>query len=155
MDNTQTNIRLFNDPVLHTQCSPVDKIDEELVELVSKMFSIMKQNNGVGLSANQIGVSKQVAVALLTVNGKRMEFVLLNPKIIKKEGKQDGVEGCLSAPGVTIRKRRPEVVTVQYTDLRGEIITIRADAFDAKILMHEIDHLNGKMCTDQLLNKLK
>jgi peptide deformylase len=151
MSLQELTIRLYTDPILHKPCDLITQVDEDLIKLVANMFYIMKRNRGVGLAANQVGISKQLLVARLSVEGKPVECVLLNPKILKTSGKQDGSEGCLSAPGIFVPKRRSKELLVECETLHGSKVQFNATDLDARILQHEIDHLAGILCIKDLL----
>lgn len=149
MTETNVNLRihLYSEPVLQTPCEPVTVIDEALVELAGKMLAQMKINRGVGLSANQIGVNKKFCV--VAFDGGKQLMVLINPTIIKaSKEKVKLYEGCLSAPGIYPPVKRHKEVMVQFQNLKGEKCVYEMTDLDARIIQHEIDHLNGKMVVD-------
>lgn len=136
-------------PALRKKAKPVKKIGEEELMLVRDMINLMLSNDGVGLAANQVGVLKQVFVA--SPNMRRDEvLVLFNPKIIRRRGKLISEEGCLSLPGINIKIKRAESIEVCGLDLEGKEIRIKANGLLARIIQHEIDHINGKLILDYL-----
>jgi peptide deformylase len=138
-------IKLGN-PVLETPAAPVTVFDEELRRLIDDMFESMYAAQGVGLAAPQIGISKQIAVIDVTFKeDETAKLVLVNPKIIHTEGRQRGNEGCLSIPEFREQVSRPMKVTVRAQNLEGKFFEKTGEALLARALMHETDHLNGKL----------
>lgn len=149
MTETNVNLRIhpYSDAALTTPCTPVTVIDEALVELAGKMLAQMKLNRGVGLSANQVGINKTFCVVAL--EGGKTLMAMINPTIIKaSKEKVKLYEGCLSAPGIYPPVKRHKEVMVQFQNLKGEKCVFEMTDLDARIIQHEIDHLNGKMVID-------
>ncbi len=147
------SVRLWPDPVLTTKAKPVDVIDDELRKFMEDMALTMYKADGVGLAAPQVGVSKRVIV--IDVPGDEQEagsglIYAVNPKVIHKEGANAITEGCLSFPGLDIKVKRSEKVTVEYQDLNGTVQTIKAGGTLAICFQHEIDHLDGIVFTERL-----
>jgi peptide deformylase len=141
-------IRLYTDPILHKPCEPVTDLNEELFDILGKMVVCMIKNRGTGLSANQIGISKQFCVVNLD-NGQ-IQLALINPKVISESKEKITMfESCLSIPGVKVRIKRPKEVVVDYIDLKDEKRGLQLTELDARIVLHEIDHLRGKIITDK------
>ena len=133
------NIRKGNDPCLKVVCRPVEKFDAKLGELLDDMYDTMKQADGVGLAAPQVGIRRRAVV--IDVGEGRVEFV--NPEFLLQGGEQECVEGCLSFPnrwGVT---HRPKHVKVRAQRRDGSFFEVDAEDFFALACCHEIDHLNG------------
>lgn len=143
-------IRKENDPVLRKISKPVDKIDDKIRMLVEDMIDTMYDADGVGLAAPQIGILKRVAV--IDVYDETGVKVLINPEIIKTEGQQCEVEGCLSLPGKNGRVNRPTRVTVRAKNLQDEWYEITGEGLLAVALCHEIDHLDGILYTDKVID---
>lgn len=140
---------LYTDPILHKPCTPVAEINNDLLELAGSMIVEMHANRGVGLAANQVGIDKRFAVVSLE-NGTK-DFAIINPEIIdKSKEKEVYSEGCLSCPGVSIPMKRPTRVVVRCYDLHSNEVTYEFTGLDARILQHEIDHLNGRMIITDL-----
>jgi peptide deformylase len=141
----------YGDPVLRDATQPVTEIDEPLQKLIDDMVDTMYAAPGVGLAANQVGVSKRLAVIDLSV-GKRPGglHVFVNPEMVEAEGEITEEEGCLSIPDFVEVVTRPERVKVRYTDRNGEQREIRGEGLMARALCHEIDHLNGTLFVDHL-----
>lgn len=142
-------IRFDGDEILRKISKKVEVIDEDLKILVEDMFETMYHADGVGLAAPQIGVLKRVIVIDIEV----LKKVMINPEIIYEDKNitQDGAEGCLSVPGVEDIVRRPDVIRVRYVDLDGQIIEEEARNLYARVICHEVDHLNGILFTDKIL----
>lgn len=138
-------IRLFGDNILRKKSKPVEVIDDKIRELLDDMAETMYHTeNGGGLAAPQVGILKRLIVIDL---GEGL-IKLVNPKIIKQEGTQEVIEGCLSLPNKWGKLIRPATVTVQFLNEYGEEITLTGTGDLAKCLCHEIDHLEGILFTD-------
>ena len=136
----------YGDPVLETPAEPVTVFDEELRKLVDDMFESMYVAHGVGLAAPQIGIGKRIAVVDVTFKeDPKAKLVLINPEIIKKEGKQTGSEGCLSIPEFRENVTRANRVTVRAQDEHGKWHEHTGEGLLARAFLHETDHLNGKL----------
>ena len=134
-------------PILRQKAKKIHRFDPSLQKLVNDMFETMHQANGVGLAAPQIAQSIRVFVA----EYEDQKVAVFNPEIVKSEGEERGPEGCLSIPGyVGENIRRATKVTVKGQDVRGKPIKVTAEGWFARILQHEIDHLNGILFLDRL-----
>jgi peptide deformylase len=134
-------------PILRQKGKKVHRFDPSLRKLVDDMFETMNDANGVGLAAPQIGMSIRVFVA----EYEDRKVAVFNPEIIKAEGEALGTEGCLSIPGyIGDNIRRAAKVVVKGQDVRGKSVRINAEGWFARILQHEIDHLDGILFTDRL-----
>ena len=142
-------IRQYKERVLRQKAKPVEKITEATRKLVQDMIPTMHIANGVGLAAPQVGVSEQVIIVNETQE-KGKEIVLINPVIVRRHGRMESAEGCLSVPGAQVKLKRWKEVEVSYTDLNGEKRNLKAAELLARILQHEIDHLNGTLIIDHL-----
>ncbi len=138
-------IRQDGDEVLRKICRPVDTIDKKILSLLEDMADTMYRADGVGLAAPQIGVLKRIVV--IDVGDGLYEMI--NPVILEQSGEQDGMEGCLSIPGISGKVKRPMNVTLRYTDRNGESVTIEANEFFARAICHELDHLDGILYKDK------
>ena len=137
----------FGDPVLENEAADVTEFDTaELHKFIEDMFESMYAAKGVGLAAPQIGVGKKIAV-IDTSNGEDPEakLVIINPKIVNIEGKQDGEEGCLSIPGFREQVRRGKRVTVHAQNVKGEEFERTGEDLLARAFLHETDHLYGRL----------
>ncbi|MDO4420216.1 MAG: peptide deformylase [Ruminococcus sp.] len=133
------NIVKEGDEVLAKKARPVTEFNERLHTLLDEMADTMYESGGVGLAGNQVGTLRRVVV--IDIGEGLIELV--NPEIIKAEGEQESVEGCLSCPGEYGITRRPQYVVVKAQDRFGEEFTIEGEDLLAKAFCHEIDHLEG------------
>lgn len=133
------------DPVLRQKAIEIGKITKKTLLLIDDMMRIMKRANGVGLAAPQIGVLQRLVV-VAPLDYKPM--ALINPVIVKEEGEQIGQEGCLSIPGLYGDVKRAAYVEVDCLDRKGREITLELEGMPARIVQHEIDHLDGKLFID-------
>ena len=139
-------IRTFGDPVLKSRATPVKDFDGSLERLAQDMLRIMRENEGVGLAANQIGRLKRIFVAAY----EDQEFVVINPVVEwSSESTERDEEGCLSLPGTRVEIERPYAVTVTGKDTSGTTVRLEAEGLLARIFQHEIDHLNGVLILDR------
>ncbi len=140
------DLRMFGDPVLKTRASPVESFDGSLSNLAEDMLATMREHEGVGLAANQVGRLKRILVAALEED----EFVLVNPVVEEAaETTEKELEGCLSIPGIQVEVERPTAITVSGQDASGSPLKIEASGLLARILQHEIDHLDGVLILDR------
>ncbi|MFN0110210.1 MAG: peptide deformylase [Blastocatellia bacterium] len=145
----------YGDPVLQKAGDDVTNIDGKLADFIGNMFETMYDAKGVGLAAPQVALSKQLFVMDISAGKESSErIVCINPKIVDSKGKVVGEEGCLSFPGIYIEVERPETVTVQAIDLNGKEFTFEVSDFAARCVLHENDHINGKVFIEYL-NPLK
>jgi len=136
----------YGDPVLEKPCVAITKFDDELLKLADDMFESMYAAHGVGLAAPQIGISKRVAVIDVTFKeDPEAKIVLVNPEIIHVEGRITSNEGCLSLPEFREKVTRARKVTARAQNLKGEIFEVTGEELLARALLHETDHLNGKL----------
>src|SRR3954465_15041052 len=135
------------DPVLRQTASNVLKLGKKQLLLIDDMIRIMKKANGVGLAAPQIGVLQRIIV--IAPDGMK-PTALINPKIVKAEGEYIGQEGCLSIPGLYGDVMRPEYVEVEAFDRRGRELVYELEGMPAKVVQHEIDHLDGILFIDKV-----
>ena len=142
-------ILVYPSPDLRRPAEPVLRVDAQLRRLVRQMFVTMHDAAGVGLAAVQVGRSLQLFVLNLT--GEREgETVLINPRVLSREGEQVAEEGCLSLPGVTAKIRRPLELTVCGYDLQGNEVELRCQELLARAVAHEMDHLDGQLIIDRM-----
>lgn len=134
--------------VLRTNAEPVERFDDEFAALIERMFTTMKQGKGVGLAAPQVGISQRFFV--VQVDGDKQR-VFVNPEIVETSMELDSFEeGCLSIPGVYADLDRPAEIRVQAWNERGRRFVLGADGFLARVIQHELDHLNGVLFVDRL-----
>ncbi|MEZ7910291.1 MAG: peptide deformylase [Propionivibrio sp.] len=139
----------FPDPRLHKVAAPIATIDDGIRRLAQDMAETMYEAPGIGLAATQVDVHQQLIV-IDTSETRDALLVLINPKILAREGAQVGEEGCLSVPGIYDKVERAERVTVRYLDLDGQTQTLSADGLLAVCIQHEMDHLQGKVFVEHL-----
>jgi peptide deformylase len=146
MTEVAHEVRTFGDPVLKSRASQIKEFDKPLSRLAEDMFKIMRENEGVGLAANQIGRLKRIFVVSL----EDEEYAIANPVIEEQsEDLEKGVEGCLSIPEIRVEVERPRAVTVAGRNPSGEPVRIEAEGLLARIFQHEIDHLDGVLILDR------
>lgn len=145
-------IKVYPDSILRKKAVDVDKIDDRIVELLNTMKDMMYQYRGIGLAAEQIGLTEKLVVIDMMPEGNSELIQLINPEIIESEGVyEEHEEGCLSVPGYYgFVKNRKKGVKVKYVDINGNDRTIETDSFLSVVLQHEIDHLNGVLFVDKL-----
>lgn len=146
-------IYLYGQPVLRKKAKPVTAVTPELVATVENMFETMANAQGIGLAANQVGIRERIVV----IDVSEMEegrdippLVLLNPVVVGNEGSWIMEEGCLSIPEIRAEVARGEHIRVRYSDLSGENQEIEATGLLGRVLLHEIDHLDGVLFIDYL-----
>lgn len=145
-------IRMSQDPILRKLCKPVELIDDKIRTILEDMAQTMYHTpNGGGLAACQVGILKRLVVADM---GDGLHK-LVNPVIVKEEGEQLVIEGCLSFPGIYGKLIRPAKVIVEALNEYGEEVRIEAAAGLAKCLCHEIDHLNGILFIDKEIDYIQ
>lgn len=137
-------LRYDKDEILRKKSKTVEVIDNKIRELVLDMLDTMYKNDGVGLAAPQVGVLKRIVVYDIGDG----PHALINPKIVKKSGKQVGEEGCLSYPNIFGMVERPQTVTVESTDIEGNVVRYKASDLEAVVICHELDHLDGVVFLD-------
>jgi|SRR6056297_263808 len=141
-------IRKIGDPVLRIKAEKIDEVNKKTNDLIDNMFEIMYAEDGVGLAAPQVGISKRIAVVDIREDNK---IVLINPEIIAEEGKAIMEEGCLSIPGETGDVIRSQKITVRSLDRNGNEIKFEAEGYEARAIQHEIDHLDGVLFIDKVV----
>ena len=160
---TLRQIVTLPEAVLRRKAKPITKFDKELQTLIDDMIETMRDAPGVGLAAPQVGVSERLAVieyaededdedetedAESLARPKQL-FVIINPEIVKaSEEKVNGIEGCLSIPGLLGEVERYEALQVKALNRYGKPVKLKVDGWMARIFQHEIDHLNGVLFTD-------
>ncbi len=146
MERVAHEIRTFGDPVLKSRATPVKDFDESLERLAEDMKRVMREAEGVGLAANQIGRLKRIFVAAY----EDEEYVFVNPVIeARSETTEKDIEGCLSIPETRVEVERSTAVTVSGQDLSGTQVRVEAEGLLARIFQHEIDHLDGILILDR------
>ena len=133
------------DPALNKVCHPVTKFDDKLADLLDDLKETLAQANGLGLAAPQVGILRR---AVIVVDGSGEMLELVNPKIIAREGEQDGLEGCLSVPGMWGYVKRPAWVKVKAQDRQGNWFEVEGEDITARCFCHELSHLDGHLYTE-------
>ncbi len=143
---------IYGDPVLRETCDPVEEVNREIKDLVSDLIGTLIEAKGLGLAAPQIGVTKRVFIVDISaadINAKITAFI--NPEIIETSKEEaEFEEGCLSFPGLYRNIYRPAKVKVRATDLEGNQFELDADGIMARAILHEYDHLDGKLFIDRM-----
>lgn len=141
-------------PTLRFTSKPLARVDDQLRELIDQMFEIMYENRGVGLAANQVNLPLRLFIA--NPSGEKdsgQELVFLNPVIQKATGTIEADEGCLSLPGLHGTVKRNKTVQVNAYSMDGNEINLKVDGFLARIIQHEVDHLDGVLFIDRMFDQ--
>lgn len=143
------NIVLEGDPILRKRCRPVDQVNDRIRMVLDDMVETMREYHGVGLAAPQVGLMRRMFVAE-PEEGRVYCFV--NPELVEVQGSQSGDEGCLSVPGYQGTVERPEKIRIRGLDREGNQQEYEFEGFDAVVMTHELDHLEGILYTDKSTN---
>ena len=141
----------YGNPILRMKARKIDKIDNRIQNLADDMILTMAIDGGIGLAAPQVAESLALLVvdhSLIFEDGEPTAYI--NPKIISSEGDSVMEEGCLSIPDIHEEVKRPEIITLHYQDIEGETKEEQFDGLLARVLQHEIDHLNGVLFVDRI-----
>ena len=147
------NITVRGDEILAKKCKPVKQITPRIREACEDMVETMKDADGVGIAAPQIGIMKRFFIAMPHVDSEDEElrdkiYYMINPEITYKEGTQDSSEGCLSVPGYMGLVDRPQKIRIKATDLEDNEQEYEFEGFEATVFCHEYDHLDGILYPD-------
>ncbi len=142
-------IKKYPDPILKKKAEPLAQFGPEEQKLFDSMIETMYTEDGVGLAAPQVGISKRVLIASPTMTPGE-EYVFVNPEIVEAKGRELGLEGCLSLPGISGEIPRAKTIHLRAQDRRGKWIEIKVKDFFARIIQHELDHLNGILLIDRV-----
>ena len=144
-------IAKYGNPILTTRAEEVKNLDKYIEELAQNMVQTMYAAPGLGLAAPQINESKRLITVDLSVGENSQNLIILvNPELISQEGESISEEGCLSVPDINEKVARPSRIIVRGIDLEGNEKTVEAEGLLARVLYHEIDHINGKLFIDRL-----
>ncbi|MCU0526401.1 MAG: peptide deformylase [Elainella sp. Prado103] len=156
LEKAPLELHYLGDRVLRQPAKRVTKIDDEVRQLARQMLQTMYSEDGIGLAAPQVGINKQIIVVDCEPDKPESPaMVLINPVVTKTSQKTCVVqEGCLSIPQVYLDVTRPEVIEVSFKDENGKPRKVTADGLLARVIQHEIDHLNGVMFVDRVENSL-
>jgi peptide deformylase len=139
-------LHLLGSPVLRQHSIEITAVDDEVRRLIEDMFETMDATRGIGLAANQVGIARRVAV----VDAEGDRFVMINPRILEAEGRSVAEEGCLSIPEIYADVTRPDRVVLEALDAEGRPYRKEAAGLKARVIQHEIDHLDGILFLDHL-----
>ena len=150
MFNSIEKIRTLGDPVLKSQCVDIENFGKDIENLAAKMSKVLhKDSHGIGLAANQIGIKKRIVI-VDTDSVDIPEEVIINPVITDSDDLWTYEEGCLSIPGFYYPIIRPKIVNLKAQRLDGSEFEIELDVLEARLMLHEIDHLNGLCMFDRI-----
>ena len=142
------NIRTQEDPLLRKISRPVQSINNNIIVLLDDMHETLDSKNGLGIAAPQVGILKRV---IIVVDNDDNKIEIINPEILEQSGSQKNIEGCLSVRDIRGTVDRPELMKVKGLDRNGNEIIIEGNERLATVLSHEIDHLNGILFTDKII----
>lgn len=143
------NVVLEGDEILRKQCREVSEVTDRIKMIMEDMLETMRSQFGVGIAASQVGIMRRMFVA--EPEPGRV-YYMINPVILEESGSQEGDEGCLSIPGKIGTVTRPDYIKIEALDLDGEKKTYEFHDFDARVMCHEYDHLNGVLYIDKAVN---
>lgn len=143
------NVVLEGDEILRKQCREVSEVTDRIKMIMEDMLETMRSQFGVGIAAPQVGIMRRMFVA--EPEPGRV-YYMINPVILEESGSQEGDEGCLSVPGKIGTVTRPDYIKIEALDLDGEKKTYEFHDFDARVMCHEYDHLNGVLYIDKAAN---
>lgn len=150
-DPAKLEVILFPNPMLRYQAKPVRKVDLRLRKIIQRMFDLMYEHRGVGLAATQVALPLRMFVMNPTGDqGTGKEFVMINPEISRPRSNEEAEEGCLSLPGLHGNVVRSKTIRVNAYDRSGNEIKADFSGFEARIIQHETDHLNGTLFIDRM-----
>ena len=138
------SLRLYPDSILRQKAKLVQLFNTVLQDFANDMLVFMEQRDGIGLAAPQVGILQRIVVA----NIGEGPICLINPEIVAGSGTENMVEGCLSLPGYTVDVSRNKAIEIQGKNLEGKKIVHKLEGLMARVLQHEIDHLNGTLISD-------
>ncbi len=145
------DIRIFGDPILRIKAPPVEVFDAALQATVDEMFATMDEADGIGLAATQVNIPRAfLVVGFPTDNGEIERLFFANPEIQEARGESTIEEGCLSLPGLRVEVVRSEWVRLKFQDIEGQSQELETEGLLARVLQHEIDHLNGILFVDRI-----
>ena len=149
-------LRYFPDEILAEKTKKITRFDTSVRKLAQDMLDTMYENNGVGLAAPQVGISKRIMV--IDVSGEdepKKPIVFVNPQIVEKEGELVGLEGCLSFPGVYFEVKRANRIVVKYQNVSGKELKLDVEgSLLCRAIQHEVDHLDGEVFVDKAVSRI-
>lgn len=146
MKETKLRIHTWPEKILLKKCKKVSAVDDKIHKLFDEMRLLMIEGKGIGLAANQVGLDLSMAI----IEFEDRIFKIVNPVILKKQGKIKFLEGCLSLPGLEIEITRAKKIWVSYINEKGEPVELELSGVPAVVFQHEIDHLNGILICNRL-----
>jgi peptide deformylase len=152
LEHAALHIIEYPHPTLRRVSKPLKRVDTELHTVIRRMFELMYQHNGIGLAANQVNLPYRLFVANLKSDPQAVEEqrVFINPVLSQRKGSAEAEEGCLSLPGLYGQVKRPEKVTISAYDQDGQEFHAELSGLFARVVQHEIDHLDGILFIDKL-----
>lgn len=144
-------IRLEEDPILRKKSREITEVTDRIKILLEDMVETMEDANGVGLAAPQVGILRRAIVIDIGEGPIKM----INPQILETEGEEIDLEGCLSVPGRSGTVSRPESIKVNYLDIDGKEKTLEAEGLLARVVCHEVDHLDGILYIDRMIEEME
>jgi len=146
MEKERKEIRIFPDPILREKGEPITEIDGNIIALIEKMWRVMRTAKGIGLAANQIGINKRIIIAEV----EDVKVTVINPLIIESYGEDRMEEGCLSIPNIYVEIVRPDRIAIKGLNRDGKEFEEEYSGLIARVIQHEIDHLQGTLIVDYL-----
>jgi peptide deformylase len=144
-------IRLSKDPILRKKSKEITEITDRIKILLDDMIETMNEADGVGLAAPQVGILRRAVV----IDVGEGPIKLINPEILEMKGEVIDIEGCLSVPGKSGTVSRPEWVRIKYIDIDGKERNLEGRGFLARAICHEVDHLDGILYTDKMIEEVE
>ena len=139
------NLILYPDPILRQICKPVEHFDSTLQDLLDEMLVLMRDNDGIGLAASQVGILKRLFICEI----EDKQISIMNPTILHSRGETEMVEGCLSMPGINASITRKRSLCLSGYDFNGQKVEFALTDLWARVAQHELDHLNGILICDK------
>jgi peptide deformylase len=146
-------VYLYGSEVLRKKAQPITEVSDRTIQLIQDMFATMHEASGIGLAANQVGREERLLVVDISDAEKTKEakpLVVINPEIVEEDGEVELEEGCLSIPEIRDKVTRAENIRVRFRDANFKEQEIEADGMLARVILHEIDHLDGVLFIDHL-----
>jgi peptide deformylase len=149
-------IRQYPDPALRMKAGEIESFDDDLRHLAERMFHLMDDANGIGLAATQVGVVRRMFVCRLGEDDDEQLLALVNPVIVEAGDRRESAdEGCLSLQGVLVPVERATKLTLEARDLAGEPVRLEVEDLDARVVQHELDHLDGVLILDRTTDEAR
>ncbi|MBN2601479.1 MAG: peptide deformylase [Candidatus Marinimicrobia bacterium] len=144
-------IYLYGSPLLKRKTKRVGKLPDHFPEFLERMYATMYDDDGIGLSANQVGVDRHFFIADFSLHDKTMfREIFINPEILKSSGVDTSEEGCLSIPEIHEKVTRAYKIKLRYENFKRDVVEREFEGFPARVIQHEIDHLNGILFVDRI-----